>query len=92
MLVEKGLYKNDLEEGPWIRFYENGEISYKGDFINGKKVGLWIAYHFNGQLEYKGSFKNGKKDGVWKYYAATGSILEEHSGIYKNDKKVSSKT
>ena len=28
MLIEKGSYKNDLEEGPWIRFYENGEISY----------------------------------------------------------------
>ena len=91
MLIEKGLYINNLEEGTWIRFYENGEISYKGDFINGKKVGLWIAYHFNGQLEYKGSFKNGKKDGVWEYYATTGSILEEHSGIYKDGKIVRSK-
>ena len=22
MLIEKGKYKNDLEEGPWIRFFE----------------------------------------------------------------------
>ena len=92
MFIEKGLYKNDLEEGPWIRFFENGEINYKGDFINGKKVGPWIAYHFNGQLEYKGSFKNGKKDGIWEYYSPNGSQYEEHSGIYENGKKVSSKT
>jgi antitoxin component YwqK of YwqJK toxin-antitoxin module len=92
MLIEKGKYKNDLEEGPWIRFYENGEINYKGDFVSGKKVGLWIAYYYNGQLEYKGNFDNGKKSGLWEYYSVSGNILEEHSGIYKNDKKVSSKT
>ena len=72
--------------------YENGEINYKGDFVNGKKVGLWIAYYYNGQLEYKGNFDNGKKNGIWEYYSVSGNILEEHSGIYKNDKKVSSKT
>jgi len=39
MLIEKGLYKNDLEEGPWIRLFENGAVNYKGSFKNGKKVG-----------------------------------------------------
>ncbi|MDB3916805.1 hypothetical protein N9372_03845 [Alphaproteobacteria bacterium] len=62
------MYKNDLEEGPWIRLFENGAVNYKGNFKNGKKVG------------------------PWEYYYPNGYQYEEHSGIYKNGKKVSSKT
>ncbi len=68
MLIEKGKYKNDPKEGPWICFFENSEVNYKSNF------------------------ENGKKNGLWEYYSELGSILEEHSGIYKNDKKVSRKT
>ena len=92
MLIEKGMYKNDFEEGDWIRLYENGKINYKGKFKNGKKIGFWIAYHYNGQLNYRGSFKNGKRNEIWEYYLPNGSLHEEHSGIYKNGKKVSRKT
>ena len=48
---------------------------------------------FNGKVDgdIKGLFKNGKKDGLWEYYSPNGSQYEEHSGIYKNGKKVSSR-
>ena len=87
--IEKGKYKNNLEDGLWLRFFENGKINYKGKFINGKKTGVWVGYYYNGQLEYKGSFKNGKKDGIWEFYSSNGMKYNEFSGIYENGNKIS---
>ena len=37
-MILKRVIQNDLEEGLWIRFFENGEIKYKGEFKRRKVV------------------------------------------------------
>ena len=51
--------------GPWVVHYENGQLSYKGEYKNGKRYGLWKYYLDNGQLWYKGEFRNSKRIGLW---------------------------
>jgi len=36
--------------GPWEKYYSNGKVRLKANFINGKKHGLWEWYWDNGKL------------------------------------------
>ncbi len=84
----QGKIKNGKEEGPWIAYYDNGQLDYKGDYKNGKREGLWIWYHDNGILYGKGEFKNGKREGRWVFYGKNGDQHIYTSGVYKNDEKI----
>ena len=80
--LNKGLIENGKEEGEWIAYYDNGQLSYKGNYENGKEEGEWIAYYDNGQLDSKGNYKNGKKEGEWIAYWDNGQL--DSKGNYKN--------
>ena len=58
---EKGSFKNGKQEGSWITYWDNGQLSSKGDFKNGEWEGSWVKYYKNGQLDkrYTGTYKNG---------------------------------
>ena len=51
--------------GLWERYYSNGNLFYKGEYINGKRHGYWESYYYNGNLCYKGSYLNGNQIGFW---------------------------
>jgi antitoxin component YwqK of YwqJK toxin-antitoxin module len=51
------------KDGPLVRYYDNGQVEYEGNFKDGERDGLYVTYHENGQLWYKGNFKDGKLDG-----------------------------
>ena len=36
-------------DGPWIRYYENGNIFRKGNYKDGRQHGLWEWYWENGK-------------------------------------------
>ena len=41
----------------WIRYYSDGSIWYKGQYVNGFKHGLWLVYDWdNDNLIYKGHY------------------------------------
>ena len=82
---KQGTLQNGKEEGPWVRYHENGQLGDKGDYKNGKKEGPWVHYHENGQLGAKADYKNGKKEGPWVYYHENGQLFNK--GDYKNGKK-----
>ena len=52
-----------MEEGAWVRYYDNGQLFYKGNFKNGKKEGAWVRNHSDGTLSktLTGTYKNGKR-------------------------------
>ena len=60
---EQGLMKNGKRDGSWVTYYNNGDLSTKGDYKNGKSDGSWVGYKQDGTLwkEFTGTFKNGKR-------------------------------
>ena len=46
---EQGTYKNGVLDGPWVWYYDNGQMWEKGDYKNGKMDGPWVFYDENGQ-------------------------------------------
>jgi antitoxin component YwqK of YwqJK toxin-antitoxin module len=80
----RGAFKNGEQEGPWLSYYENGQLSTKGAFKNGEQEGPWLSYYENGQLSTKGAFKNGEQEGPWLSYYENGQLYSK--GAFKNGK------
>ena len=57
----QGSFKNGKLDGPWVRYYENGQIWYKGTYKNGKEDGPWVHYHENGKVVTKETYTDGKR-------------------------------
>ena len=51
----QGSFKNGKKEGTWVKYWNNGQLSYKANFKNGKREGDWVTYYENGQLRSKGN-------------------------------------
>jgi antitoxin component YwqK of YwqJK toxin-antitoxin module len=83
---EQGSFKDGKEDGPWVRYHDNGKLESKGTYKNGKKNGPWVKYHGDGQLSSKGTFKDGKMDGPWVTYHKNGQL--EYKGTFKDGVKV----
>jgi hypothetical protein len=56
------------EHGLWERYFSNGKLSCKGDYVDGNRQGLWEYYYDNGKLASKGDYVDGKEHGLWEYY------------------------
>ena len=56
-------YKDGIENGFEIEYYEDRSMKQKGEFMNGKENGSWDMYFPNGQLKQRSNFVNGVKDG-----------------------------
>jgi antitoxin component YwqK of YwqJK toxin-antitoxin module len=42
---------NNNKQGKWIKYYDNGQIKYKGFFIDNKPTGTFTYYHPNGKIK-----------------------------------------
>jgi antitoxin component YwqK of YwqJK toxin-antitoxin module/CHAT domain-containing protein len=75
-----GLNVNDIAQGQWITYYENGNLLTKCDYKNGLKDGKWEWYNSQGVLEESGFYKNDKKIGDWMVlYDGAKSLMEKGS-------------
>ena len=84
----QGMLRNGKEEGPWVSYYDNGQLSWKGDYKNGIFDGHWVRYWENGELWTKGDYKNGKNVGPWVVYNADGTVIKKLTRTYKNGRKI----
>ena len=82
-------FKNGKMHGPYITFWNNGQLWTKGTHKDGKRVGPFVGYYKNGQLASKGTFRDDKWEGLWVGYELDGTVSEERTGTFKNGKKVS---
>ena len=57
----QGSFKDGKLNGPWVSYYDDGQLAHKGTYKHGEQEGPWVSYSPNGQLFYKGTYKNGKK-------------------------------
>ena len=81
-------YNEDGEQhGYWESYYDNGQLSYKGNYVNGNRHGYWESYFSDGQLNYKGNYVNGKQHGYWDSYWDNGEL--DYKGFYDMGKEVS---
>lgn len=48
-LRSKEIYKNNVLEGDYVEYFENGKIKTKGLYRAGKKAGNWVHYDENGK-------------------------------------------
>jgi antitoxin component YwqK of YwqJK toxin-antitoxin module len=80
---------NEPYEGDVLNFYSNGQLNYKGGYKTGLKEGIWVGYYYDGQLKYRGRYKNGKRNGRWDTKTKYGQIKKWHSGLFKNDTRIS---
>jgi hypothetical protein len=82
---QQGTFKDGKKHGPWVSYYDNGQLLTKQTYKDGKGDGLWVLYHDNGQLWSKGPYKNGKQHGPWVGYHKDGKLRIK--GTLKDGKK-----
>ena len=49
-------YKGSKRDGPWELYYQDGALSWRGNFRAGSLHGPWAAYYENGQLRQTGTY------------------------------------
>ena len=86
----QGRIKDGKKDGPWVSYYENGQLSVKGTYKVGQLYGPYTLYHYAGQLEGKGTYKDGKRDGSWTHYHDNGTVNEKYTGTFKDGVRRSS--
>ena len=85
---QQGKLKNGKWDGPWVSYWDDGQLSSKGTYKDGKGEGPWVHYWENGQLMSKGTYKDGKKEGPWVVHNEDGTVDKKWTGTYRNGKKV----
>jgi antitoxin component YwqK of YwqJK toxin-antitoxin module len=47
----------------WVAYYDNSQLSHKGNYKNSNKEGAWVGYLKDGTVfkDWTGTFKDGKK-------------------------------
>lgn len=73
----EGTYKNDLRNGSWKAWYEDGTLWSEGEYNNGKRSGLGIAYHENGKKYIEGMYREDARVGIWQFYDTSGMLIKE---------------
>ena len=60
---QQGKLKNGKKDGPWVFYWDNGQLNSKGTYKNGKEEGFWVGYNDDGTVneKYTGTYRNGKK-------------------------------
>lgn len=66
-------FKDGLQEGNCLFYYENGQLQWNQNWKKGKLDGDYSAYFENGKLKAKGVYKKDKKVGEWNYFDETGA-------------------
>ena len=79
---EQGSFNDGKRVGPYVRYYDNGQLHRKGTYKKGKREGLWVQYHDNGQLWSKETYKDDKNDGPYISYWTNGRLRKK--GTFRN--------
>ena len=67
-VAEEIIWRNDLKDGHWKQFFDNGQIKSTATYISGKLEGIYTAYHPNGTKHIEGAYKHDIPHGEWKRY------------------------
>ena len=80
------VYADEVMEGNYILYYDNGNIKEKGSYSNNIKNGLWTEYYTNGNIKSTIDFIEG--NGMYKsFYDLSDSKIIFEDGFYSNDQR-----
>lgn len=74
--------KTDIKQGPFLFYYEDGQLAIQRFYDKGKLKGEELLYYPNGQLQKRAIAQNGALEGSFIYYYDNGALYQE--GFYKN--------
>jgi hypothetical protein len=81
--------------GWWVTYYYDGirpvARESAGEFREGRREGAWRFWHRDGSLRASGSFSRGRMAGQWDCRGEHGAVDREHSGMYEDGQRVSSR-
>jgi antitoxin component YwqK of YwqJK toxin-antitoxin module len=81
-------YKNDLKNGAYKKYAENGIIIEESNYKNDQFDGMAIFRDADdGAIVSKGKFVNGKKMGIWQFFEKGKLIKEENMSFQKERPK-----
>jgi len=80
--MTQGGYSGKLLNGTFEEYFENKNLSRKGEFINGLKEGLWKEWYFNGISQNSFFYSKGTRSGRYTLFDTTGNLAA--TGFYKN--------
>ena len=81
-------FKDGKRDGPWVSYYYNGQLKWKGNYKDGKVDGPFVSYWDNGKLQSQGTSKDGEMEGPWVSYNKDGTVNEKWTGTFRNGVKV----
>ncbi len=85
-------WKNNVKDGGWEQFFEDGNFRLRGGYANGKLSGDFYVYYPNNIPMVKGHYTNDMREGKWIYYNQDGTVNNEVlfvSGKAQNEKELS---
>lgn len=88
-LEQEGDVVDNLEEGLWLFYYPNGQVSISVNYTKGILNGPFINYDIFGNEVSKGNYKDGMKDGRWLYNGNKIAFYENGIKVLeKKEKKI----
>lgn len=69
------MYSNDLKNGSWKQFFQNGTLKLDAVYKNDKRDGDYKLYRFDGTPEIQGRFSNNLMVGPWIYFDEKGKEI-----------------
>lgn len=86
-IAEEMSYKNDLKNGFYKKYAENGVLLENSIFKDNIYSGLAIFTDTKGDVVSQGQFVNGKKSGVWQFFEKGKLVKETNMSFPENATK-----
>ena len=74
-----------FKNGPYQKYYKNGQLKTSGQYLNNEKVGNWKGFYETGELKSTYSYTKGEADVERKSYFKNGKIKTETSQTADGD-------
>jgi antitoxin component YwqK of YwqJK toxin-antitoxin module len=84
-LVSEEMYSGNLKNGKSVKFYPDGTIAEKLNFVNDTAQGEWIKYYPDGTVCLKSTLQNGMINGKFETWFDNNN--PHFSGEYRNDRR-----
>ena len=70
-------YQMGRFEGPFLAYYENGQLELQGEYSNNTMSGKWKRYYKTGELMEVVTFRDNKENGPFVEYYPNGKLKAE---------------
>jgi antitoxin component YwqK of YwqJK toxin-antitoxin module len=74
-ISEEVEWKQNVKDGPWKQYYENGAPRLSGTYKNGLLQGLYEVYFSNKAIKIRGTYVENKSHGTWSFYNEKGEEI-----------------